>query len=246
MSLLDRAATFLSSHARLLERPLFVHFALSALREARLSARLPGEGACAFLASVCNADGAVPYILPDALEYPRASHWDSDFGLSPSLHATAGVAAGLHALGVRDGWLDRATAWCLREIARQPAYSGHRMLNVMDLLQNAPDLTDGDALWESVTLRLFEADHVLLETPVQSYGLTPLHFAPTPDSRARGFFSDAVIEAHLDDLIARQQEDGGWPIHWSPPEGSARSEWRGRWTLDALSVLRAYGRINSP
>jgi hypothetical protein len=82
-----------------------------------------------------------------------------------------------------------------------------------------------------------------METPVRTYGLTPLHFAPAPDSPLRRLFDDAVIEAHLDDLAGRQQNDGGWPIHWAPPEGAATDEWRGRWTLDALRTLRAYGRI---
>jgi hypothetical protein len=285
-SLLDRAAEFLLTHARLLERrlfelsfqngdpdaalravlsyqnpdggfghamepdlrasssqPVFVHFALSALREAGLPGPPLGGRMCAFLGSVSTADGALPYILPDALEHPRADHWQGDYGLTPSLHATAGVTAGLHALGVRHEWLDRATEWCLREISGQPEYTGHRMLNVLDLLQSMRTLPERSALWESVTSRLFEADYVLMETPVRTYGLTPLHFAPTPISPARGLFSDEVIERHLDDLAARQQEDGGWPIHWSPPAGSATDEWRGRWTLDALVALRAYGRI---
>jgi hypothetical protein len=224
-------------------QPLFVHFALTALREARLPGEPVGERICAYLASVATEEGAVPYILEDALDHPRADHWEGEFGLAPSLHATAGVAAGLHALGVRHEWLDRATAWCLREIAGQPVYSGHRILNVMDLLQSVPTLPDRSALWERVTNRLFEADYVLLETPVRTYGLTPLHFAPAPDAPARALFSDDLIEAHLDDLAARQLDDGGWPIHWTPPAGSATAEWRGRWTLDALLALRAYGRI---
>jgi len=92
-----------------------------------------------------------------------------------------------------------------------------------------------------VTGRLFEADHVLLKTPVRIYGLTPLHFAPTPDAPLRALFSDALIAAHLDDLAASQLADGGWPIFWTPPAGAAVAAWRARWTLDALLVLRAYG-----
>jgi len=221
-------------------QPVFVHFALSAMREAGADGKAAGERACSFLASVARDDGAIPYIVSNALDHPHAAHWSSDHGLAPSLHATAGVAAGLHAFGVRHEWLDRATAWCLREIAGAPEYSGHRMLNVLDLLRNLPDQS---ALWDRVTGRLFEADYVLLKTPVETYGLTPLHFAPTPDSPTRVLFADDLIEAHLDDLASRQMDDGGWPIHWAPPAGSATDEWRGRWTLDALRVLRAYGRL---
>ena len=91
--------------------------------------------------------------------------------------------------------------------------------------------------------QVFEAEYFLLEAPVTRYGLTPLHFAPTPDSPGRALFDDAVIDAHLDDLLARQQEDGGWPIYWEPPGPAARCEWRGRWTLEALCALHHYGRL---
>lgn len=220
-------------------QPIFIHFALSALREIGLPARQVGDRACSFLATIGSAP--VPYALPDAMEHPRANHWNGDYALAPSLHATAGITAGLHATGAKHEWLDRATAWCLDQIEGTPAYTGHTLLNVLDLLQHAPG--DHTALRERATARLFEADYVMLETPVTTYGLTPLHFATTPASPLRSLFADDVVEAHLDDLQARQQPDGGWPIHWTPPAGAATNEWRGRWTLEGLRTLRAYGRI---
>ncbi|MHC4955724.1 MAG: hypothetical protein ACYTGZ_17875 [Planctomycetota bacterium] len=224
-------------------QPVFVHYGLTALREAGASARPLAERACAFLAPIANADGAIPYVLEDALNHARASHWQGDYALAPSLHATSGVIAGLHALGVEHEWLDRATAWCKRQIAGDPKYTGHTLLNVLDLVQNLPPSAETSALWERATSRLLEADHVQLETPITTYGLTPLHFAPTPASPLKKLFSDAVVDAHLDDLLARQREDGGWPLFWNPPAGAATDEWRGRWTLEALRTLRAYGRL---
>ena len=37
--------------------------------------------------------------------------------------------------------------------------------------------------------------------------------------------------------------DAGLSIFWEPPGPAAVEEWRGRWTLDALLTLRAYGRL---
>ncbi|MHC4451474.1 MAG: hypothetical protein ACYS0E_15285 [Planctomycetota bacterium] len=217
-------------------QPIHVHFAASMMREEGLS----GDTRIAdYLAGVANAEGAIPYIRPDALEKPRAGHWNGDWCLTPSLHATAGIAGALHAIGVQHEWLDRATTWCFREIQAEPDYTGHCLLNVFELLDHAPG---GTALWDRAAARLFEADHVLLQTPITTYGLTPLQFAPTPDSPARTLFSDDVIAAHLDYLAAQQGEDGGWPIAWTPPEGAAANAWRGRVTLVALRTLRAYGR----
>ncbi len=58
-----------------------------------------------------------------------------------------------------------------------------------------------------------------------------------------GSFANDLTEAHLDALAARQQDDGGWPISWTAPSPASEFEWRGRWTLEALLCLRAYGRI---
>ena len=76
------------------------------------------------------------------------------------------------------------------------------------------------------------------------YGVTPLILCPTPEAIARSAFSDEIIDAHLDELAAQQQHDGGWPITWEAPGAGAAIEWRGRFTLDALITLRAYGRIS--
>ena len=224
-------------------QPVFLHFALLALREGGASSLPDADRTCAWLASVSTDGGAVPYILPVALDSPHAAHWNSAHGLEPSLHATAGVAAGLLSLGVVGEWLSRASEWCLGEIADTPEYSGHRMLNVLDFLGQLPPSAEVERQWSRTTERLFESDYVAMQTPLRVYGLRPLHFAPTPDCRARALFSSEVIARHLDDLLSQQQTDGGWPITWDPPPGSAVDEWRGRWTLDALMVLRAYGRL---
>ena len=79
-----------------------------------------------------------------------------------------------------------------------------------------------------------------------SYGVTPLHLVPRPDSPWRPLFADEVIEGHLDRLVRDQQPDGGWPITWEPPSDAARLEWRGIETLRALRVLTAYGVVTAP
>lgn len=224
-------------------QPIFVHAGMTILREASANDASLVADACVYLAGIARADGAIPYALPDAAAHPRASHWNGDFAFAPSLLATAGVAGSLHALGARHEWLDRATSWCFAEIAGHPVYSGHRMLNVMELLRHAPDRDRAAPLWKHATSRLFESDHVVMKTPITSYGLSPLRFAPSPDAPARALFADSVIEEHLDHLMAQQEADGGWPIFWEPPGPAAVCEWRGRWTLDALLVLRAYGRV---
>lgn len=59
----------------------------------------------------------------------------------------------------------------------------------------------------------------------------------------RAISERTCFDTHLDDLLDAQTGDGGWPIRFDPPGEAARGEWRGRWTLEALGVLRAYGRL---
>lgn len=224
-------------------QPLFVDFAVTTLLDADTNDPAMLAGACEFLASIADAGGAIPYVLPCALCDPRADHWNGDYAVSPSLRSTAGVVGRLHALGAAHAWLSRATEWCFQQIAGRPVYTGHGMLNVLTFLEYVPDRDRARALWTHVTSRLFEADYVLMELRSKSYGLSPLRFAPSPGAAMRSLFADSLIDDHLDALLADQQEDGGWPIRWDPPGSAAVSEWRGKWTLDALRVLRAYGRL---
>jgi hypothetical protein len=81
-----------------------------------------------------------------------------------------------------------------------------------------------------------------------SYCITPLKVAPTPQSPVADLIGDA-LQAHLDYLIERQTAAGSWdpvwtwggayPDHWA----RARQEWQGELTLNALTSLRAFGRL---
>jgi hypothetical protein len=70
----------------------------------------------------------------------------------------------------------------------------------------------------------------------------PLDWAPSPDSPCRVSFDEGTIEQHLNALLHRQGTDGGWPINWDAISPGVELEWRGWKTIEALSILKAYGR----
>jgi hypothetical protein len=221
-------------------QPLFVDFALKSLYQVGARATELGAGTCAFLRSVSEPSGALPHLLPGALEHPRANHWQTL--QPPCLELTFGIAALLHWLEVEDAWLDAATESCWSALG-DPPDEAHPLIGVLHFLEHAPPRPERDARLAHVRERLPNARWLSVEVPFEGYALTPLDLAPHPDAPARACFDDATIEAHLDALVARQQEDGGWPLSWEPPGEVARAEWRGKWTLDALVVLDAYGRL---
>src|SRR5262249_46157452 len=110
-------------------------------------------------------------------------------------------------------------------------------------LEHVPDRQRAEALAGPVAAQLPDAEWYLADADAEGYGLTPLVFAPTPDSRWRPLFDDAQIEAHLDRLEREPPTDGGWPVTGEPPSEASRLEWRGIVTLGALRTLTAYGRL---
>jgi hypothetical protein len=209
----------------------------------------------AIASSVCNylewtAEGTfaepydhVPIVTRNILDYPRAKHWTAPSFEGDSPNPTAGLVGMLLYQGVESGWwLSRAAEWCWRRLER-PLEDAHETACALRFLEQVPDRDRA----REVALRVArEADHTksFLKYPDPNrYRVTPLNLCPTADAIARAAFSDEIIDAHLDALTAQQQDDGGWPITWEAPGPGAAIEWRGRFTLDALITLRAYGRI---
>jgi hypothetical protein len=219
-------------------QPLDVEFALETLDLAGAPVEPFARGVCDFMASVADERGAVPVVLPSVAAYPRANHW-RDGRFPPGLDGTAGTVALLLKHGVEHPWISRAAEWCLEMLELEPPRDAHAIRTGLLLLEQFNE----QELVARTMARLPSADYFRADAASEEYGLSPLAFAPDPESPRRAFFDDALIEAHLDRLEAEQADDGGWPISWEPPSAASALEWRGRWTVDALRVLRAYGRL---
>jgi hypothetical protein len=154
-----------------------------------------------------------------------------------------GLVGLLNWQGVRNNWLQKAVEVCLEHVVATEYVDAHTILNTFCLLDSVAQKRNVDELFHKLSQDLFQADYFCIEVPCKTYALTPLIFAPTPDSYCRQIFSSAQIEAHLKELISSQMEDGGWPLQWEPPRGIARLEWRAQKTVNALITLHAYGKI---
>ncbi len=82
----------------------------------------------------------------------------------------------------------------------------------------------------------------------RSYVITPLRVAASPRSSVADLLWPDV-QTHLDYVIEHQKPEGTWDPTWTwggwYPEvwTQARLEWRGVLTLETLTMLQAYGRI---
>jgi hypothetical protein len=224
-------------------QPLDVEVAFEAL--AAVGARAPEllAGACDYLESVADADGAVPIAFPEIADHPHAVHWN-EIPLEPALNPTASILAYAHRLAADHPWVGRATEWCFRTLEQDgPPSEVHALRCVAWFLDAAPDRERAAALGPSIAAALPGAALYQPEPDADEYGVGPLELAPTPTSLARSWFDDDAIERHLVHLEQQQQADGGWPIAWQPPSPASLCDWRGMVTIHALRTLQAYGRL---
>jgi len=231
-------------------QPIFVGIGLAALAEAECRDTKLAESLCDYLQSVSENNGLVPFFRETARQSPIAGHWEDSTltpGFSPTgiggFNPTAEICGLLHYQGVQHDWLSLATDTCCDMILNDPLPEAHYLYCASRLVEYLPDRVMAMNILDTIASTLPKANFFIPDAPANTYGLTPLHFAPKPDSICRELFTQDQINGHLEDLVGKQQEDGSWPIFWEAPGPASELEWRGRWTLDAICRLVAYGVI---
>ena len=225
-------------------QPVGVQFAIEVLHETGVTDDPMIGTACDFLASITREDGGIPFVLEDAMAYPHAPWWQH--AEESSLIQTAANAAALHALGVQHPWLERAGEFCFRRIAELDlgglgSEPGYELRFGVAFLDATPDRERAGEALDALAPRL--APLAAAEPDPSAEVASPLDLSPRPGAPSRRLFDDAVIERHLDALVAAQQDDGGWRVTWPDWNAAAAVEWRGVATVHALNVLRANRRV---
>lgn len=221
-------------------QPLYAEVALEYMTDAGVADHQMARRACGFLQAASGPDGGVPILLPGFETAAHAAHW-AHVDFTPGINPNGGIVGRLYALGVAHPWRERAADFCWAAMDRLDG--AHDVSEAVVFLEHAPDRARAAPALARAVESLPGQPFYKPDPAAEGYGLTPLAFAPSPDSAARPLFDDDLIARNLDHLEGEQQDDGGWPIAWAPPGRAAVSEWRGVVTLRALKVLRAYGRL---
>lgn len=206
---------------------------------------------CDWLAAVTLPDGGLPFALPVPDPAACAPFWAGSDGSASSLQITAVVVATAARVAVVDPvvaghpWLARATAFCLDAVAdlgdephaMELAFAVQFLDAVAASHPRAVELLGG-------LRRHIPADGLLhVAGGADDEFMRPLDFAPFPGGPARALFEPVVVAAELDRLAAGQGADGGWAVDFDSYSPAATLEWRGHRTVQALSLLRANGRL---
>ncbi len=182
-----------------------------------------------------DEDGSLARTFDDFLVIPRAQ-------LLGLLHSYASLLPA--------GWLSDLTGRTLADIA---ALETERYGGGGDTLEYALFLAESlpEALQQRLLPRLRQVALQVISTDPAEWGgycAAPLKVIHSPQSPIADLFP-AALQAHLDYQIERQSPQGSWEPNWSWGEAfpqdwaRARDEWRGHLTLQTLTTLRAFGRI---
>jgi len=237
--------------------------ALSILKEVQQPAQEPAVvSAVEYLRHTLNEERQVWRAVPDDVnDHPHAPWWHDENG---SLARTFDgflvmPRAQLVALlrhyreQVDHDWLEPLTEATVADIetANNAVFEGGG-----DALRYALTLAETDAVPKHYKDRILPrlralADHVVCRAPEDwdTYCATPLKIAPTPDSVVADLLWDD-LQRNLDYVIDHQKDEGAWEPTWTwgdaYPEAwqKARQEWRGHVTLETLTSLEAFGRID--
>jgi hypothetical protein len=193
----------------------------------------------AWIATIADADGGVPFVLPEAARFPHAPWMVPSDGGS---HLTFALAARLVEAGSREPWLARAADWCWARLERPELLGAYGVKFGVGFLDRVPDAGRAAAAIEALRPLLGDDGSMPVPGGTEDELLTPLTLSPRPGLRSRALFTDAQIAADLDRLEAGQRDDGGWTFDWLAWSPGQEVEWRGIVTLDALDTLRAHGR----
>lgn len=197
----------------------------------------------AWIGSIADRDGGIPFVLPATMDYPRAPWMVPSDGGS---HLTFALAARLWEARSGAPWLARGTAWCWAKLEQSNDLDGYWVKFALDFLDHVPDDARAEAALERFGAQLAEDGTLPVPGGLEDERLTPLELSPRRGRRSRALFKAGLIEADLDRFEREQQPDGGWEIDflkWSPAQGV---EWRGIKTLQAVATLAAHERVRLP
>jgi hypothetical protein len=216
-------------------QPVGVQTAMEILHEIGVHDDPMIRAALDWLATVTREDGGIPFVLET--DAPHAPWWQSSD--ASSVTQTAANAAALHNLGVSHPWLEQADEFLFARIAQidasrvgQDAGLDYDVLFSVHFLDAHPDDARATAALDG-----------LAPIPTADPGSehpSALGLSPLPDSRSRRLFD---VASDLDALERAQDDDGGWRVAWPDWNDAAAVEWRGVATVNALTLLRANGRV---
>lgn len=241
--------------------PLATGIALHSLVELGCDTNHPiVRQAITYLRATFNSQTQVWRVVPlDANDYPHAPWWhDENGGLARTFDEFQIIPRGLvlaalwhFSDAVPRDWLDGLTQATVASIENIETLGGGGGSD----LEYAIILAEAEQVPQNYRARLVARIRaaipmVVVRDPAKwiTYCLNPLKIAPSPQTLGSDLIWDD-LQANLDFAIEHQTSEGTWDPTWSwfgaYPDAweQAKIEWRGHLTLEMLTTLRAFARM---
>jgi hypothetical protein len=196
-----------------------------------------------WIATIAGEDGGIPFVLLSAAEHSHAPWWAPSEDPPSSLLMTAGVAQAALRLGLDHPWLANASDYVWTAMAGLQLSDPYSFRYVVHFLDVAGDRERAEAEIARLAERMPEDGILKVEAGVDGETLSAVEVATHPGHVGARLFPAELIDRQLGELAAEQHEDGGWDFTWPKWNPAAAYEWRGVVTLQALTTLRAHGRL---
>jgi hypothetical protein len=193
----------------------------------------------AWVSTVAEPDGGVPFMLPTAADSPHAPFLSPAPGSSFLTYALAGA---LWQARSDEPWLARATEWSWAGL-EAGGLGAYGVKCALEFLDAVPDEAQAREALERLREHIQPDGSMPVTGGTEDERLTALVLSPHPGARSRTLFTAEQIEAGLDELEQGQQDDGGWTFDWVAWAEGQSVDARSAMTLHALTVLRAHERI---
>jgi hypothetical protein len=146
----------------------------------------------AWLATVSNDDGGVPFVLPSATEQPAA------FWMQPapesSLLATAQLTAAALRLGLDHPWLTAAAQYCWTHLEAVTPSEAYTFKFVVDFLDATPERGAADRELDRLAGLVPANGRIVVSEGVEGEVLDPLSIAPWPGHAGTQLFPSQVLD----------------------------------------------------
>jgi hypothetical protein len=232
-----------------LPQPLTAMTALRLLDEIDALDAARAEPICRWLGRQTAPDGGMPALLETVVNYPRPPWITPPEVRAGELLPTGRIVGLLLKHGVSTPWLAAAVAFCWDAVERMERTHPYEVHSAMVFLDYAPDRDRARKAAAHLGELVRDQELVLLDPAHPERGRTapgyaetefhyPYDFAPSPDSLAARWFTEAELAISLDHLAAAQQDDGGWQINWRRWAPTTESEARPGVTIEKIRILR--------
>jgi len=230
-------------------QPLFSIMALETLDEiGYLNTDLIQRDFVPYFESVTTEKGGIPWMLRPKSDYPCAGHFKTVKEWA-ALSTTAPLLGILEKYKIDIPWMLKAEEFIWQEIERIKEKHVFCHLCVprrLQFLQYTKSRDRAEKALNDLKEWILAEGVLCKDKSDEGWGLYgkphSLYYAPSPESILNPIFSSEMINADLNELINRQEDDGRWDTWYGLSEGM-KLEWAGIQTLWTLKTLKNYDRI---